>query len=237
MNRIIQARNDPQVARAYWNMGRGDSDRLFRAARRHSRHVRIMRLAIPAGVALMLGGAVLATYLNPLRMLNKMPVDMKNLVVSGTRITMESPRLSGFTSDARAYEVTAAAAAQDLTKPDVVELRDIRAKVQMQDKSLMELTAINGFYDTKGETLKLGHNIVITSSTGYEGRLSEAMVDIRKGSVLSEQPVQVKMLQGTLNADRLEITNSGELVRFEGNVDMLLDLRQVDDSQLPKVSR
>jgi lipopolysaccharide export system protein LptC len=237
MNRIIQARNDPQVARAYWNMGRGDSDRLFRAARRHSRQVRIMRLAIPVGVALMLGGAVLATYLNPLRMLNKMPVDMKNLVVSGTRITMESPRLSGFTSDARAYEVTAAAAAQDLTKPDVVELRDIRAKVQMQDKSLMELTAINGFYDTKGETLKLGHNIVITSSTGYEGRLSEAMVDIRKGSVLSEQPVQVKMLQGTLNADRLEITNSGELVRFEGNVDMLLDLRQVDDSQLPKVGR
>lgn len=237
MNRIIQARNDPQVARAYWTMGRGDSDRLFRAARRHSKHVRIMRLAIPVGVVLLLGGAMLATYLNPLRMLNKMPVDMKNLVVSGTRITMESPRLSGFTSDARAYEVTAAAAAQDLTKPDVVELRDIRAKVQMQDKSLMELTAINGFYDTKGETLKLGHNIVITSSTGYEGRLSEAMVDIRKGTVLSEQPVQVKMLQGTLNADRLEITNSGELVRFEGNVDMLLDLRQVDDSQLPKVGR
>src|SRR5581483_12263450 len=91
MNRIIQARNDPQVARAYWNMGRGDNDRLFRAARRHSRHVRIMRLAIPVGVCLLLGGAVLASYLNPLSVLDKMPVDMKNLVVSGTRITMESP--------------------------------------------------------------------------------------------------------------------------------------------------
>src|SRR5581483_5500922 len=190
------------------------------------RNVRTIKNNIPVGVSLVIRGVVLASYLNPLRVLNKMPVDMKNLVVSGTRITMESPRLSGFTSDARAYEVTAAAAAQDLTKPDVVELRDIRARVQMQDKSLMELTAINGFYDTKGETLKLGHNIVITSSTGYEGRLSEAMVDIRKGTVLSEQPVQVKMLQGTLNADRLEITNSGELVRFEGNVDMLLDLNK-----------
>lgn len=228
MSRFIQARNDPQIARAYWSMGRGDAERTFRAARRHSRLVRIMRIAVPASVVVLIVATTLITYFNPLRMLAKLPVDMSNLVVSGTRITMEQPRLSGFTSDARAYELMATAAAQDLTKPDIVELRDIRAKVQMQDQSLMELTALNGLYDTKGETLKLSHNIVIVSSTGYEGRLSEAMVDIRKGNVHSDQPVQVKMLQGTLNADRLEITNSGELVRFLGNVDMLLDLRQSD---------
>ena len=63
------------------------------------------------------------TYFNPLRMLGKLPVDIGNLVISGTKITMEQPHLSGFTRDARAYELTADAAAQDLTKPDIVELQ------------------------------------------------------------------------------------------------------------------
>ena len=54
-----------------------------------------------------------------------------------------------------AYEFTAAAAAQDLTKPNIVELRNIHAKVDMQDKTTMSMTAVTGVYDTKAETLKL----------------------------------------------------------------------------------
>jgi lipopolysaccharide export system protein LptC len=181
---------------------------------------------VPVAVVLGLAGVSLVTYFNPLRLLAKLPVDVGNLVVSGTKITMEHPRLSGFTRDARGYELTATAAAQDLTKPDIVELHNLRAKVQMQDKSTMELSALTGIYDTKGETLKLDKDILLSSSTGYEGRLSEATVDIREGHVLSEHPVQVKMLQGTLNANRLEIINSGELVRFGGGVDMQLMLNQ-----------
>ena len=50
------------------------------------------------------------------------------------------------------------------------------------------------------------------------------MVDIRKGNVVSEKPVEVEMLQGTLNANRLEIVNSGELVRFDGGVNMTVML-------------
>ena len=51
------------------------------------------------------------------------------------------------------------------------------------------------------------------------------MIDIRKGNVVSEHPVEVKMLQGTLNANRLDIVNSGEVVRFHDGVvmDMMLN--------------
>jgi lipopolysaccharide export system protein LptC len=159
-----------------------------------------------------------------LRMLARLPINIDNLVVSGTKVTMEQPHLSGFTSDARAYELTADTAAQDMTKPDMVELRNIRAKVEMQDKSMMELTAINGFYDSKGETLRLDRDIRLNTS-GYRARLSEAMIDIRKGNVVSEHPVEVKMLQGTLNANRLDIVDSGEVVRFHDGVvmDMMLN--------------
>ena len=221
---MTTARTDPATAHPYWTMGRDDSELAFRSARRHSRAVRILRIAIPLAVVLGFTGIFLITYFNPLRMLAKLPIDVGNLVVSGTKITMEHPRLSGFTGDARGYELSADAAKQDLTKPDLIELRNIRAKVQMQDKSTVEVSATNGIYDSKGETLKLDQNIVLSSSTGYRGRLSEAMIDIRKGNVVSERPVEVELLQGTLNANRLEISDSGDLVRFGGGVNMTLML-------------
>jgi lipopolysaccharide export system protein LptC len=226
MSRVITARNDPEATRAYWTMSRGDADRAFHAARRHSRAVRILRIAVPAGVAVGIIIITLITYLNPLRMLAKLPINLDNLVVSGTKVTMEGPRLTGFTHDARAYELTADTAAQDMTKPDFVELRNIRAKVEMQDKSSINLSALSGIYDSKGETLKLEQNILLNSSTGYQGRLSEAMIDIRKGNVVSEHPVEVKMLQGTLTANRLDIVDSGDLVRFHGGVVMDMMMNQ-----------
>ena len=226
MSRVITARNDPEATRAYWTMSRGDADRAFHAARRHSRAVRILRIDVPAGVAVGIIIITLITYLNPLRMLAKLPINLDNLVVSGTKVTMEGPRLTGFTHDARAYELTADTAAQDMTKPDIVELRNIRAKVEMQDKSSINLSAVSGIYDSKGETLRLEQNILLNSSTGYQGRLSEAMIDIRKGNVVSEHPVEVKLLQGTLNANRLDIVDSGDLVRFHGGVVMDMMMNQ-----------
>src|SRR5215475_8106882 len=140
MSRVMTARTDSEPTHAYWTMSRGDADRAFRAARRHSRLVRILRIAVPCTVVTGLIIVTLVTYFNPLRMLARLPINIDNLVVSGTKVTMEQPRLSGFTSDARAYELTADTAAQDMTKPDIVELRNIRAKVEMQDKSSMEMT-------------------------------------------------------------------------------------------------
>ncbi|MCF8478767.1 MAG: LPS export ABC transporter periplasmic protein LptC [Pseudolabrys sp.] len=205
-------------------MSRGDSERAFRNARRHSRVVRILRIALPIAVVLGVVAISLTTYFNPLRMLTSLPININDLVVSGSKITMEQPRLSGFTKDQRAYEFTAEAAAQDMTKPNIVELRKIHAKIQMQDKSTLGMTAATGVYDTKIEILKLEGDILLTSSSGNTGRLSEATIDVRKGNVVSDKPVELEMLQGLLNANKLEIVDSGDLVRFHDGVRMTLML-------------
>ena len=226
MNRPITARTDTQTARAYWTMGRGESARAFRAARRHSRMVRILRIVVPAVVGVAAVAMFLVTYFNPLRMLTKLPINVGDLVISGTKVTMEHPHLSGFTKDARAYELSADAAAQDMTKPDLVELHNIHATLQMQDKSTVEMKAVLGLYNSKGETLQLNRNIDLSSSTGYAGHLIEATVDVRNGNVVSQKPVEVKLLQGVLNSNGLRIENSGDVVRFEGGVTMTLMLNQ-----------
>ena len=221
---MTTARTDPATAHPYWTMGRDDSELAFRSARRHSRAVRILRIAIPLAVVLGFTGIFLITYFNPLRMLAKLPIDVGNLVVSGTKITMESPHLSGYTPDQRPYEVWAKTATQDVTDPDHVDLKTLRAKVLMEDKSTtVTLDALDGLMDTKQQLLDLHKDIFLQSSTGYEARLSQAFVDIGKGTVTSEEHVDVKLLNGTLAADKLRITGGGEVVRFEGNVVMNLD--------------
>ena len=195
----------------------------FAAAARHSRMVRLLRVAVPAAVVLALASIVLIqVFLNPFQKVLNLPVDISNLVVSGTKITMETPHLAGFSTDQRPYEVWAKAAIQDLTNPDNVELQTLRAKVMMEDKSTVTMDARTGFFDSKQQMLDLRKDIFLQSSTGYEAKLSQAYVDINKGTVTSDEPVDVKLLNGTLTADRLKIINSGEIVRFEGNVVMNL---------------
>jgi lipopolysaccharide export system protein LptC len=196
----------------------------FAKAARHSRMVRILRVAVPAAVVLSMASIVAVSVFNPFRiLLPKLPVDMGNLVVSGTKITMESPHLAGFSADQRPYEMWAKAAIQDLTDPDHVELKALRAKMMMEDKSTITLDARTGYHDSKQGTLDLRKDIFLQSSTGYEARMSQALVDLNKGTVVSDEHVDVKLLNGTLTADKLRIFNSGEIVRFEGNVVMNLD--------------
>jgi lipopolysaccharide export system protein LptC len=119
--------------------------------------------------------------------------------------------------------VNARAAAQDLANPDMLELQDISATMEMQDKGVVQIVARSGLYDTKTEKLTLQQNILVTSAS-YEGRLSEAVVEVRKGNVVSDKPVELKMQQGTVTANRLEVINSGSVIRFEGGVTMILTM-------------
>lgn len=214
----------------FMGVGR-DSARAYRFAQRHSRRVRILRIAIPIGVAVCLVVILIATFFNPLQILYKLPNDLGTLVVSGTKITMEAPRLAGVTRDSRAYELTAKAAAQDISKPNLIELKEIKAKLGMQDKSTMQMSAAGGLYNAKTEMLNLGPDILLSSSAGYEGKLREALVDIKKGTIVSKQPVEVKMLKGNLNANGLEVLEAGDLIRFGGGVSMIVTLEPGDYPQ------
>ena len=188
---------------------------------KHSRHVRWLRGGVLSAIIVVLLGVVGANYLPSLGQI-RLPGELGKLVIKGTKITMQAPRLSGYTSDARPYEFTANAAAQDIRQPDLVELEQLHAKMGMADKSTVEMTAPAGIYDVKGNTLTLNDDIALASSTGYAARLTHAVVDMKTGNIVSDQPVKVKLLNGSLNGKRMEITEKGDVIRFEGGVDLTL---------------
>jgi len=203
---------------------------------RHSRWVRVTRFAVPIMAILVFAAMMLASWLNPLRLIGGLPAGLRDVVISGTKVKMEQPRLSGFTRDARPYELSALSAAQDVTKPEQIELTKLRAKIQMADSTQVELSAAAGLFDTKTEVLTLEDDILVTSTSGYEGHLSRAVIDTRTGNIVSEKPVTLKMRNGTINANAMEINQAGQIVRFERGVSMLLMPNKDQDNTATQVA-
>jgi lipopolysaccharide export system protein LptC len=202
----------------------------FAAAARHSRLVRILRKAVPAAIIVSMLVIVGISVFNPFRMLTNLPIDVGNVVVSGTKITMQSPHMAGFTPDRRPYEVNARTAMQDVTNPNFIELDLLKGKMEMEDKSIVVMNAKRGYFKNREQLLDLYDDVLLKSTT-YEARLLEATVDMGKGSVVSDKPVNVRMADGTLDAQKLEITGKGELMVFYGGVTM--HLNPIDKTGLP----
>lgn len=231
MARPITATMLDTPARGWTAPRRADVERTVRSAGRHSRMVRVLRVGLPLAVLLGLGAFVAVTYFNPMAALKALPSVSGKLAVQGSKITMELPRIAGITRDSRSYELTAETAVQDITKPDQVELQNLRANMEMADADMVVITAKSGTYNTKGDRVVLREHVVVTSAQGYNAKLREAVVDMKKGNVVSERPVEVKLPNGVLTANGLEIENSGDVVRFTRGIVLNLDAAQREEAK------
>src|SRR5260221_10489565 len=86
---------NPGGPRVDARFGRTDTARAFRAAGRHSRHVPILRVAVPLTTAAgFLSGVAFTVLMKPLRALSGLPVNVRSLGGSRTKININQPRLA-----------------------------------------------------------------------------------------------------------------------------------------------
>ena len=137
--------------------------RAFRAAMRHSRFVRFVRVGIPLAIVAVAAAFGAYRWLDPMRALARLPIGAEGMVISGTKVIMRQPRLAGFTKDERPYTVIARTAAKDLMNPDALEMEDVEATVVMQDLRNVLVTARDGFYDGKARHVRLRNNVIVSS--------------------------------------------------------------------------
>jgi lipopolysaccharide export system protein LptC len=107
--------------------------------------------------------------------------------------------------------------------------------MEMKDKAVFDTTAKDGLYNSKTELLTLTQDIVVTSSSGYRVLMSEAVVDTKAGSVVSEKPVEVTTSAWTINANRMEVGQAGDVIRFERGVTVLM-MPETTASTSPRAS-
>ena len=203
--------------------GRG---RTFLTARRHSIVVRILKFAIPIGSLLAVAIVGIGTVYSPFARLPGLTVGPVS--ISGTKIAMESPRLTGFRKDKRPYEVTATTAYQDIRKPNVIELKEMKAKLATDDAgTLAYLVSKIGIMDTSKDHLDLSQDIRVWTAKGEEILLKSASVDLKAGAVQSRELVKVSTPTLTLEAASLDLVDSGKTITFVGQVRVKL-LRGMD---------
>ncbi|MCJ2071560.1 LPS export ABC transporter periplasmic protein LptC [Methylobacterium sp. J-030] len=195
--------------------------RAHARAYRHSGRVRAMRRLIPVAA----GGAVallLAYLLNPFAA--KLPgISVGPVTLAGTKVRMENPRLAGFRQGTRGYEVTADAALQDVRKPSLIELQQMRGHIATDDQGgIARLSAASGLFDSARESLDLKDDIRIWTDKGEEARLRSAAVTFKTGAITSQEPVTVSSPRATVNADTLDVVESGKRISFVGNVHVVI---------------
>ncbi len=194
---------------------------------RHSRRVRLLRRAIPITAALAVTLLFVVTWFNPFSRFGGLSIGP--ISVSGTRVVMDAPRLRGFQDETRPYEVTAEDASQDVREPHLIDLRELRANVTINDQGdTARIEAATGRFDTQSEYLVLERDVRVVSSTGYVLDLSVADIDFAAGTVVSDAPVSLTFSDGTINARSMRITDGGALISFEGGVESVLAAPRLD---------
>ena len=149
-----------------------------------------------------------------------------NAEIAGTDVMlMSNPRYLGQTRDAEPYELTAASAYVDPKRPNRIHLDRLAAELAPPNRRDLNLVARRGMYNRTADKLDLDGDIALTTSDGYRFETQSARIDLQNGQVIGEQPIQGSGPTGTLSADRFEIRDSGEVLRFEGRVKVTLPPR------------
>jgi lipopolysaccharide export system protein LptC len=189
----------------------------FRRADRHSLFVRLFRRAIPFGSVGLLGMLAAAMIFARTTEQGFAGAAVPDGLDDG-KLTMVSPRLTGFQKDQRSFDVRASSATQSLQRQNRVDLMAPVAKIEMAAKSFANIVAKTGVYDTKLERMLLQNKIRIVTDSGYTLLLDLARIDFKSGKLESVRPVVVEMDSGRIRANAMNAFDSGSTVVFSGGV-------------------
>jgi len=89
-------------------------------------------------------------------------------------LAMTSPSLSGAFADGRRYQIVATTAAMQSPNAPIIVLQDVRAAMQTEDGSRLDITAKQGQFNRIENRIALAGDVVANRSDGYEVRSQTA---------------------------------------------------------------
>jgi lipopolysaccharide export system protein LptC len=185
---------------------------------RRSRLVDALRILLPL-LALIVVGLVMAwPQIMPSPVGIAVPTFVPGDGDEPDRLRMDSPRYVGETGRNRPYEVTARSASLDPLGANIVHLDQPSADIAVGADGEVRVMAQNGTYNRDSERLLLDGGIEVITSTGYRFVTPSARVNLAQGQIRGWQPIAGEGPAGMLSADRFEIRDAGDVIRFDGRV-------------------
>jgi lipopolysaccharide export system protein LptC len=179
----------------------------------HDRVVRILKLALPALI-----GVVLAfLFFSPLE--DKQEVSFlleKNKVEKAQeRLRVSAAQYRGQDNEGRPFVLNARAALQETSANPVVEIRDMNAQILL-DSGPARLEAGRARYNMDSDHVQVVGPVAFTAADGYRMGTHDVDVDLRGHSLQSRGPVQGRMPLGTFSADQLQVNLPDRRVVLNG---------------------
>jgi len=185
-------------------------------ARSHTRLVRVLRIALP-----LLALGVGAFYFHSPRIsvsIGDLEASVGSITIDKGKLRMLNPKLEGANDKQGTYTVTAKYAEQEVANPDIIHLIDIKAQINNAKKGWSRLSAPKGIFETKTEMLELIGDIRTAQSGGMTARLTRASIDMKTQTIVSNEPVDVDFLNGTVRSETMTIHTEEKRVIFRNNV-------------------
>jgi len=218
----VAARGEPMPIEGSGRTGEGfdpasaTRSRAFRAAAQHSARIKWLRRLIVVGAA---AASVSLVWYSWFRAhdIGDLHFSLENFGISGDKITMEHPRLTGVRRDGKPYDVTAETGVQSPKDPNHTALTKLDAKLRMSDDSDTRITGDTGAYASTEQVLDLAGNVHIRG-VNYDLTMRSATMNFKTNVFGSKEPVRLDFDRGWIEADSLSSTENGVQITFEGNV-------------------
>lgn len=198
----------------------GRSHVQYRHALSHSRFVRLLKILLPLSAAFIIVAFVAVSWFD-----NLIPegVGIESVAIRDGKLVMQSPVMSGQTSDARPYTMRALRAIQDLGTPDVIVLEDIVADLPVSNGDKAVLNAVSGTYDRAGQTMVFKQPFTVSTEAGMHARLESADIDLANGALVSKTPVSISSGDASVVAQSMEMQDKGRIIIFQDKVRMTIN--------------
>jgi lipopolysaccharide export system protein LptC len=131
------------------------------------------------------------------------------------RLRIDRPVYRGETSKGEAFVISAAGAVQRSSAVPIVELTDLKAKLQLSDGPLT-VNAPSGRYFLDDDKLQIAGPVLLESTSGFSLDSEQVDIDINARSVSTDTPVSGTVPLGSFRAGRMQADIRGRTVVLDG---------------------
>lgn len=199
-----------RTLRQHWALPGGSHDRL----------VRVLKIILPIGVGVL--AAFLATAPFMMRGEVSFVLDKNDVAVAGERLRVREALYRGEDAKGRPFSLRAGSAVQKTSREPVVEMRDLSARMLMQEGPAV-LTAQQGRYWMDTDLVNVDGPVQFAAANGYRLTTRDVNIDLKQRTMNSEGAVQGRLPIGTFSGDHLQADLGERTVTLQGNARLRIE--------------
>jgi len=199
-----------RTLRQHWALPGGSHDRL----------VRVLKIILPIGVGVL--AIFLATAPFTMRGDVSFVLDKNDVAVAGERLRVREALYRGEDAKGRPFSLRAGSAVQKTSREPVVEMRDLSARMLMQEGPAV-LTAQQGRYWMDADLVNVDGPVQFAAANGYRLTTRDVNIDLKQRTMNSQGAVQGRLPIGTFSGDHLQADLGERTVTLQGNARLRIE--------------